>query len=132
MAKSGTARDALNEAIGWALYRMREGAGLSQAEVADRMGIGQRNYAYLESGKQRIYVDQLLAAETACGRPAGFVLREMELVVDPQTVEDAIAADVHLVGHWREVALTSYRLAVSRSAAASEPTRSATKPSRSR
>jgi transcriptional regulator with XRE-family HTH domain len=102
----------LREPVGWALWHIRDQAELSQTQVAQRMGIAQRTYANLEAGTQRIYLDQVLAAEDACGQPAGTVLRIAGLIADGTGVEGAIRTDVALSPDQREMMLAAYRAVV--------------------
>jgi transcriptional regulator with XRE-family HTH domain len=107
----------LGERVGRALREMRREAGLSQESLAAELGLDQRTVRRLETGEQRIYVDQMLDAERACGRPAGSVLRACGLLAEPSSTLDAIAADMAITDSHREIIADLYRSAVERSAA---------------
>ena len=54
-------------AIAEELYKARKKAGLTQAELADRMNVSQPMIAKLERGGSNISYDTLLRYATACG-----------------------------------------------------------------
>ena len=51
--------------LGRAVGERRRGLGLSQAEVAERIGMSRASLASLETGRQRIMVHQLFALADA-------------------------------------------------------------------
>lgn len=51
-----------------ALRRLREGAGLSQDDLAQRIGLLQSTISRIENGKQEPVPTQMAAWATACGR----------------------------------------------------------------
>lgn len=120
-------------AIGAALAAMRNEARLTQEALAEALEVDQRTVSRLEAGDQRIYLDQMLAFEQACGKPAGWALRLAGISQEPQTVQAAIEADVRLTNGWRTMVVTTYRTAVASSARdrkASSPKRAPTSSSR--
>jgi transcriptional regulator with XRE-family HTH domain len=75
--------------IGAEIRRRREGLGLSQAQLADRVGLGRTSVTMIERGSQAILVHQLLEIATA-------------LRVSPDKLLDA--ADVsEIIGPSREL-----------------------------
>lgn len=104
-------------AIGAVIVRARREAGLTQSDLAARLGVDQRTVSRLEAGR-RPYVDQVLAIDAACGRPAGWILRSAGLIdeISGETAEAAIDQDPLLTEHWRALVLASYRAAASGSA----------------
>lgn len=63
----------INELFAWmelveALYKARHEAGLTQQEVADRMGANRTYIAALEKGRKNITFRTLLKYASACGK----------------------------------------------------------------
>lgn len=67
-------------AIARALIKARSDAGMSQAEVAERLGVTQPAIARMESGKN-VSIKSITRYATAVGRP-------IQLVIRPQSVAE--------------------------------------------
>lgn len=91
---------------------MRTAARRTQDHLARALDVDARTYRRLETGDQRIYLDQVLDAEDACGQPAGTALRLMGVIADGSGVEGAIRTDVALSPDQREMMLAAYRAVV--------------------
>lgn len=65
--KSANDRDLLLSQIGLRVLRRRQELGLTQAELAARLGIGQANIYRVENGKQNVTVDTLCKLADALG-----------------------------------------------------------------
>lgn len=92
------------------------GVGMTQAQVADRMGIDQTSVSRLSNGKwgeQGGPTPDLLARiENASGRPRGWILIQAGYVDPVLSVPDAIAVDPLLSDGARRSVLDFYRGAV--------------------
>jgi transcriptional regulator with XRE-family HTH domain len=75
--------------IGGEIRRRREGLGLSQAQLADRIGVGRTSITMIERGSQAILVHQLLDIAKA-------------LRVSPDKLLDAVEVS-EAVGPGREL-----------------------------
>lgn len=60
-------RDLLLSQIGLRVLRRRQELGLTQVELAARLGIGQANIYRIENGKQNVTVDTLCKLADALG-----------------------------------------------------------------
>jgi HTH-type transcriptional regulator / antitoxin HipB len=60
-------RDLLLSQIGLRVLRRRQELGLTQTELADRLGIGRPNIYRIEHGKQNVTVDTLCKLAEALG-----------------------------------------------------------------
>jgi transcriptional regulator with XRE-family HTH domain len=61
-------------AIGERLARLRKASGLTQAELANRLGVPQPNISYYESGQVRMYADMLAQIARTLGVSADDIL----------------------------------------------------------
>lgn len=101
-----------------AIREAYEGRGLSQAEVARRMGVDQTRISRLSLGKWKPDngpdPDLLARIEEACERPRGWILRCAGYVPEEQaaSVEDAINADRELTEPLRRALLAHYRASI--------------------
>lgn len=66
--------------IGRKIQRAREEAGLSQEELAARLGCSQSTLSNYELGKRRLYLAQLEAIARALGKPLHYFLEEEDYV----------------------------------------------------
>ncbi len=88
---------------------------LTQAELADAVGVRQNTVSRWATGRLRPTLEDLANIEQACDRPLGFILRAAGFVGDADDPEDAIAADPRLDDARRELLLGAYRIAVEQS-----------------
>ncbi|MGQ9531865.1 MAG: helix-turn-helix domain-containing protein [Desulfotomaculales bacterium] len=65
--------------IGRKIQRAREEAGLSQEELAARLGCSQSTLSNYELGKRRLYLAQLEAIGRALGKPLQYFLEDEDL-----------------------------------------------------
>ncbi len=65
--KTANDRDVLLSRIGLRVLRRRQELGLTQTELADRIGIGRPNIYRIEHGKQNVTVDTLCKLADALG-----------------------------------------------------------------
>jgi transcriptional regulator with XRE-family HTH domain len=107
-----TKNDGMSERIGKAMRQTYMEAGLTQEEVGRRVGVDQNTVSQWALGQQELKVYRLLDFEKACGVPPGYVLRLAGIIKDPATTEQAIEQDTALDQGSRQLALSSYRLAV--------------------
>ena len=63
--------------IGAEIRRRREGRGLSQAQLADRIGVGRTTVTMIESGAQALLVHQLLDVASALRTDLSALLKEV-------------------------------------------------------
>jgi transcriptional regulator with XRE-family HTH domain len=68
------------------LIKRRKAAGMTQAQLADRLGKSQSLIARLESGQRRVYVVELLKLAEVLGFDAGKVVAAVRKVPRRQTV----------------------------------------------
>lgn len=68
--------------IGGLLGKWRRVAGLSQAALADALGIQQATISKLESGTSKLSVEQLLSYLGACGLTLSDVAEEIDAAVN--------------------------------------------------
>lgn len=57
------------------MRELREKAGLTQGELAERLGVTQSTITYWETGKCYPHPDKLLKLEALFGVPAGDIIR---------------------------------------------------------
>ena len=77
---SRTLRSRRHEALRWLLVEKRKAAGLSQAELAKRIGRYQSFVADLERGQRRLDVVELLELAEAIGFDASKAIRSIAKV----------------------------------------------------
>ncbi|MBC7106324.1 MAG: helix-turn-helix transcriptional regulator [Firmicutes bacterium] len=82
--------------IGRKIQRAREEAGLSQEELAARLGCSQSTLSNYELGKRRLYLAQLEAIGRALGKPIHYFLED-EGLPGPEISETEGAADLREV-----------------------------------
>lgn len=68
--------------IGSEIRRRREGLGLSQAQLADRIGVGRTSVTMIERGAQAILVHQLLEIAKALRVSPEILLSKAEMVTN--------------------------------------------------
>ena len=66
-----------------ALVRARREAGLTQTELAQRLGVHQSYVARIEGGGRRVDAIELIVLARALGVPAVALLAEAEAATDP-------------------------------------------------
>ena len=74
--ETGITFSTVAEQFGWNLRIARRKAGLSQRELAERMGKGQRRIAEWESGKLCPRIDSIVRISEALAIDPGMLLRE--------------------------------------------------------
>ena len=67
-----------NKATGYALRQLRKSAGLTQIELAGKLGKPQSHVSKLESGERSLRVHELVAIARALGVPASRALDAIE------------------------------------------------------
>jgi len=72
--KTGRPSDRQPPAFGQRLYELREGAGLTQAQVADKLGISHRAYAFWEREPTAVRAEQLATLAELFGVTADFLI----------------------------------------------------------
>lgn len=89
---------------------------MTQAELADAVGVDQPTVSKWVKGSRRPSLEELSRIERACRVPLGFVLRAAGFVADTLTVPDAIEADPMLPEPDKQLLLLIYnqRVAVAR------------------
>lgn len=101
-----------------AIREAYEGMGLSQVEVARRMGVDQTRISRFALGKWKPDngpdPDMIARIEAACGRPRGWILQAAGYAAGDGavSVEDAINADRGLTGPLREALIGHYQAAI--------------------
>jgi transcriptional regulator with XRE-family HTH domain len=88
---------------------------LTQAELARQLGVAQNTISRWSTGEVEPRLDDIVAVETACKLPRGFLLRAAGYVEHDSTPEMAIAADHRLDDARRELLLAAYRAALKQS-----------------
>jgi transcriptional regulator with XRE-family HTH domain len=96
-------------AVGQAVKACLKGAGLTQAALADALGMQQPTISYNISGRNMPSLQFLAAVEEVCGRPRGWCLIHAGLVDQPLTTESIILVDPRLTDEQRTVMLSAYR-----------------------
>jgi transcriptional regulator with XRE-family HTH domain len=62
-------RAGFDREVGLRLQRARKDQGITQAELASRIGLQRASYANIESGRQRVPLDVVWRAAIVLGRP---------------------------------------------------------------
>jgi transcriptional regulator with XRE-family HTH domain len=104
-------------ALAAAIEDCYRGRGLTQARLAELVGVDQSTISNLKRGVYEPTPSQIAALEKACDRPPGWVLRQAGFVAESRTVLDAIAVDPDLDDVWRDSLTASYEVAVKRTRA---------------
>lgn len=104
-------RDEIAERVADAVRELYAAAGLSQTELAERVGMDQTTVSRLARGVRPPTTIELVELEHAAGRPRGWVLAragllEVDRFVD---VESAIVGDPELGEAGRVALLAAYR-----------------------
>ena len=74
--------------LGDAIRRRRDAAGMSQASLGSRVGLGRTSITNIEKGTQSILLHQFLEIAEAIGTPAEEILREVGRVSEPERVDE--------------------------------------------
>lgn len=73
-------REQLYSQLGEVIRRHRDSLGMSQANLAEKIGVGRTTITMMERGAQAIFVHQLIDIATALKSTAGDLLAEVEPV----------------------------------------------------
>jgi transcriptional regulator with XRE-family HTH domain len=86
-------------------------AGVSQVQIADRLGVEQPAVSKWARGMRRVPIDILPPIEELCGVPKGTILRRAGYVDDQPTedLETAIRSHPRLDARVKQIMLTIYR-----------------------
>lgn len=106
---------AAKAALGEAIQHARTDAGLSQTDLADRVGIDQPRLSRYIRGVDLVPYDLLPLIDAACGKPKGHVLRLAGLVDEGVDVVAALKLDPKLGDDEREAMLLLYGTFLKRS-----------------
>ena len=94
--------------IGKKLQKAREEAGLSQKELARRLGCTQASLSNYELGKRRLYLAELQHLSEILGKPVTFFLEDIDEAEDAEPVDlnEIVKNDPYLeeiLSHCREL-----------------------------
>lgn len=106
---------AAKAALGEAIQHARKDAGLSQMDLAERVGIDQPRLSRYIRGVDLVPYDLLPLIDAACGKPKGHVLRLAGLVDEGVDVMAALQLDPKLGDDEREAMLLLYSTFLKRS-----------------
>src|SRR5262245_45008323 len=85
-------------------------AGVTQFQIAERLGVEQPAVSKWARGMRRVPIDILPPIEELCGVPKGTILRRAGYVEDdPTDLEAAIRSHPRLTDQIKQVMLTIYR-----------------------
>ncbi|RJP32111.1 MAG: XRE family transcriptional regulator [Actinobacteria bacterium] len=93
----------INEHIGRKIQQAREEAGLTQDELASRLGITQAALSNYELGKRRLHLANLNRIAKELSRPIAFFIDEPEPAPDPH--EEALLDESisEMISLWYEM-----------------------------
>jgi transcriptional regulator with XRE-family HTH domain len=83
--------EAEDVALGGAIRRRREGMGMSQKEMADRVGMAAAVYSRIELGNRPVRATELRDVAAVLGVPMETLIREVSPLTPEQQVESAAA-----------------------------------------
>lgn len=117
------------ERLGAAVRKLREGAGLTQREVVDRLGEDdtQNWLSRRERGEVEFAVGEIREVERVLHCRPGTVYVLAGLVAPEASARAAIAADSDLTDAMRQVLLSAYDTAIATARASQRPRNDGTK-----
>lgn len=100
--------------VSGAIRRVMETAGVSPAELAERLGVNASTVSRLVSGESEPSIERIAQIEKALGVPAGRIYRSAGLVADDdgRTTQDIIECDPLLTVENMRFVVRTYNVAV--------------------
>lgn len=89
----------IDEEIGKRIQKAREEAGLSQSELASRLGITQAALSNYELGKRRLHLAKLDGLAAALGKPLAYFIEEPKVAQeawDEERLDESISEMISL------------------------------------
>ena len=97
--------------VAQAIKEVRQQAGLSQNDLALKLGVVQPTISGWERGENSPGLSDLSRIEKACGHPKGAIFRLAGLT-EELPIEDLLLTDPRLTPELRRIAVEQYRLQV--------------------
>jgi transcriptional regulator with XRE-family HTH domain len=91
------------EEIGRKIFKAREEAGISQEELASRLGLTQAALSNYELGKRRIHLAGLESIAGALGKPLGYFIEDPVSKPDTQEEKRLDEAISEMISLWYEM-----------------------------